>query len=262
MKTRKNDFSDLTFCIPVRIDSDKRKRNILAVVNFYRKETNARFIILEADNERKINELTLSPSLHYFFIKDDNLIFHRTHYINRMLNEVETSFAVIWDADVVIPTEQLAEAYMKLKLNNRTMVYPYDGRFCCINDFFSALFCKKNKIGLFTKTDMSQKMIFGYYSVGGAYVVNVQSYRTFGWENENFIGWGPEDVERNCRMRILGDCPERVGGPLFHLHHTRSVNSGDYMREVAFTTKKVLCHVCGMTSAELKEYVKTWSWIK
>lgn len=259
---KKKDMMDLTFCIPVRIDSNYRMRNLLAVLKFYSEHINANYILLEADKKRRIESLPDIPRLHYEYIYDENPFFHRTRYINKMLSETSTLVAAIWDTDAIVPIIQLQQAFERVKGGEKTLVYPYDGRFWAVNEFFSDAFCRNRRICILTDVDMPQYLISDYYSVGGAFLVNVQLYKHFGWENEHFTGWGPEDVERYRRMEILGETAERISGSLYHLYHTRGINSGDFDKKLAWETKKEYIHVCRMLPDELREYIKTWQWIK
>ena len=61
--------------------------------------------------------------------------------------------------------------------------------------------------------------------VGGVFLANLQAYVDSGLENENFYGWGLEDVERYNRWMNLGYRVKRVPGTIFHLNHGRGINS-------------------------------------
>lgn len=258
----KINLQELTFCIPVRIDSFYRERNLKTVLEFYSSQVECHYIIIEADSVRRIKDLPLMKNYEYEFVKDDNPIYHRTYYINKMLKQTKTKFAAIWDADIIAPINQLEKAYHLLNSGNITMVYPYGGCLWMINSFFSELFSKKYDIKLFEYFPMVQMLMNGYNAVGGAFLVNVNNYKKCGWENEHFIGWGPEDRERYKRLLILGQCPQRVEGSLFHLHHTRGINSNDIDKSLSYSTKKEYSKVCRMLPKELLEYIQTWNWIK
>ena len=120
-------YFDLTILIPVRIDSSYRKWNLLSVLNFYKNLTGISFIVLEADSTQKItNEINGINNINYLYIKDDNEIFHRTHYINEMLTQVETKYAAIWDTDAIAPYKQLHNALEILRNNAKFIIsYPY-----------------------------------------------------------------------------------------------------------------------------------------
>lgn len=259
---KKINMGNMTFCIPVRIDSPYRERNLLAVLNFYAQQIHCKYIIMEADKEQHLKKLPSIEGLTYHYIYDNNPTFHRTYYINKMLAQTTTEIAAIWDTDAIAPIPQLSEAYKTIIEKQVTMMYPYDGCFWGINEFFSSLFCKNLKISLLEDFPMMKFLMCGYHSVGGAFLVNVRLYKECGWENEYFIGWGPEDAERYKRLVILSRKPIRTSGSLYHLHHSRGNNSSDGNKQVAYITKKECCHVCSMQPDELKAYIETWNWIK
>ena len=104
--------------------------------------------------------------------------------------------------------------------------------------------------------------MFGYISVGGAYLCNIERYKLYGWENEYFIGWGPEDYERFMRLDIFGKKPLQIKGVIHHLNHPRGGNSGNFFKHVILETKREYCKICAMMPDELRQYVDTWPWIK
>lgn len=258
----KKDLQHLTFCIPVRIDSTYRMRNLLTLLKFYSRQISTNYIILEADKEQHLKDLPQIPGLTYEFIYDENPVFHRTRYINRMLSMTATPLAAIWDTDAIAPVPQVCQAYRTLFEEDTVMVYPYDGRFWHVNSFFACCFHERLKISILTSPDMPRVLMCGYNSVGGAFMVNIGLYKKYGWENEYFTGWGPEDCERYKRLHILGRTPLRVEGSLYHLYHPRGINSGDFNEEMACQTKKEYTHICSMMPEELREYINTWNWIK
>lgn len=254
---------DLTFVIPVRIDSIFRLRNLKSVVEFYSRHLASNFIILEADTKSRIPVGTFTDhNVQFLFEGDENPIFHRTKYINRLLKKTVTPYAAIWDTDAVCPLEGVKKAHELLLTDKSTMVYPYDGIFWQVNRFFSSCFHRTCDIDLLSKFPQPRVLMDGYHSVGGAFMVNIERYRKVGWENEHFIGWGPEDKERFKRLEILGDCPIRVDGVLYHLYHTRGQNSGDFNRNLALATKREYCNVCAMTPDSLRNYINGWKWTK
>lgn len=254
---------DVTFVIPVRIDSPARLANLIAVVSYYQRTfQESSFIILEADADSRLKGVFSSDRIKHIFIQDGNKIFHRTKYINRMFKEVSTPIAAVWDTDAVCPEKQIIDAVGMLRRPEAVMVYPYDGIFWSVGMAFSELFRQKLDLGLLTDCPQPRSLMCGYHSVGGAFLVDVEKYRDCGWENEYFEGWGPEDAERYARLEILGYRPDRVEGQLYHLYHPRGINSGMSDSELAKSTKKEYCKVCSMNRDELKDYVKGWPWTR
>ena len=76
MKNNKINLKDLTFCIPVRIDSPYRERNLVAALKFYARHIHCNYIIVEAAKEQHLKKLPSIEGLTYHFIYDDNPTFH------------------------------------------------------------------------------------------------------------------------------------------------------------------------------------------
>lgn len=255
----KHSLSNLSIVFTVRVDSQERLQNILATLEYYDKYTYCPLILLEADTISKLGILLVKrfKTLAHVFIFDKNPFFHRTHYINEEFRLVKSQHAAVIDSDVIVPVEQLIEANKLLTETDNIMVYPYDGRFVSHGACLSNQFRKTITPDTLDYADIMP----GFTSVGGAFLVNVERYREFGWENENFPGWGPEDAEREHRLDILGHKPARVIGKIHHLYHPRGINSSDSHETLALATKREYCKVCAMMPNELQLYISTWPWI-
>lgn len=260
-KKKKKMLNELTFCIPVRIDSEYRLRNLNAILRFYDSQIDARYIILEADSEQHLFDLPNISTLKYVFVHDSNPVFHRTHYLNYMLSIIETKVAAIWDTDAVAPIIQVIKAYESVVNNKCVICYPYDGCFWGVTEYFSSAFCQNMNINIL-RIKQPLHLMCGYYSVGGAFLVNVDLYKEYGWENEYFIGWGPEDAERYRRVYILGGIIQRITGNLYHLYHTRGINSGNFDKQLAKITKREYIRICSMYPEQLRKEISYWTWIK
>ena len=79
----KTDLKDVTFMIPVRIDSIIRLENLISVVQYLFRHFDCRIMVLEADayNNGIIKKL-LGPKIKYHFIEDYDSTFYRTKYLN------------------------------------------------------------------------------------------------------------------------------------------------------------------------------------
>lgn len=252
--------SGLTIVIPVRIDCTERKKNLDTVLLSLLKETSSFIIILEADTEQRYYFSEPSDRVKSIFIYDENPIFHRTRYLNKLLKISDTDIVGIWDTDVIVDTKQIKEAIQRIK-QGVTLCYPYDGRFLFLNPEQSD--DARNDVISFLHTENINRIKaprMGRPSVGGAFIVNKQRYLQAGGENENVYGWGPEDAERLKRMDILEEPIERIEGPLFHLHHPRGVNSTFGYDDRDKQNVYELVKICRMNTIQLNEYIDTWTW--
>jgi hypothetical protein len=219
------DLTDVTFLVPLRIDSQERKENADALIKYTFGHFNTSFIVLEADSTRKFYPKHQPEGFQYVFMEDANEVFHRTKWINRLILMAKTPFAAVWDADAIAPPEQIVDAVKVLSEKAAVMSFPYDGRFYSCDKVSCDLFRRLLNIEILLKRVSVMKLMHGYHSVGGAFIVNKVKYLEVGGENENFYGWGPEDAERVKRLEILGLPIYYSAGVLFHLWHPIGKNS-------------------------------------
>ena len=91
--------------------------------------------------------------------------------------------------------------------------------------------------------------------------MNKQKFIEGGMENENFVSWGPEDVERRDRLIKLGYKIASVDGKLFHLDHSRTFNSNTTnprFKQNEEEYKKIQ----NFSREQLRQYVGGWPWTK
>lgn len=251
----------ITIIIPVRIDSEERRTNLNTVLDYLCEYSGIKVILLEADSKQQYKLQKEYPNIVYHFIEDNDPIFYRTRYINNMLYNIHTPTAGVWDSDVIVPVKQIVEA-VKHCMDDTTLCYPFDGRFYAVSANFSKLYKETRNLDILGEYESLHWLMHGRYSVGGAFVVNIEKYLSAGGENEHFYGWGPEDTERRERIANLGLKINRVPGCLFHLHHPRGMNSNFANSEVALCNRREYLKICGMYCSELVEYISIWPWYK
>ena len=261
---RKQHLPDLTIMMSTRIDSPDRLANVRASLGFYRKYTDAHLMIIESDSESHLCGImqTEFPEVEYIFIEDHNPMLHRTHLMNEEFRRIKTRNAANIDVDIIVPIKQLILANDAVLNGQYVMAMPYDGRMVCSSRNVANIFRETLDIVELTEIDKYQQLMFGFASLGGAYVVDVARYRELGWENEHFLCWGPEDMERFHRLDILGHRPLQISGKCYHLPHHRGINSGDTVPEMVLSTKKEYYKVLSKAIVELRAYIKTWQWIR
>lgn len=249
----KLNFKDTSFLIPVRIDSEERLTNLLLVIEFIKMHFDTTILVLEADKNEMVKHSLID---HKIFIEDHNVVFYRTRYLNQMTKESKTPFLAIWDSDVLVCHKQLESSIEILRNKKASMVFPYSGTMYNIPEPIRKLYITKMNMDILHLNIEKFKPMYGHFSVGGAFLVNKKAYMEAGMENEQFYGWGPEDIERVKRWEILSYKIEMIEGPLFHLNHPRNSNSWFGSQEIEIKNRKELINICNMNTDQLKQYLQ------
>lgn len=211
--------------IPIRLDSIVRLENLLVSIDVLMRNCHTNIKVLHAaEYDNGLLPKLLGKKVSYEFVEDWDNVFYRTRYLNKMALEASTPFLVIWDADVIIPFDQIVSAVEHLR-QGCDIVYPYDGLFFDTSEIIRSAFLKKRDVRLLKRNRAKMGLIYGSNMRGGAIFVNRQKYIQSGMENEDFYGWGPEDFERFSRWEILQYKIHFVPGCLFHLSHSRGDDS-------------------------------------
>ncbi len=254
----KIDLTDVTFLIPIRVDSQERIDNLKSIIGFIARSFKTNLVVLESDKNEKCQ---LSNDVTKIFKEDNDVIFHRTKYLNQMTEMASSPYLAIWDADVIGVPAQIEEGIELLRQGDADMVYPYDKYFYSVPESLRRIFIDSgcNIEYLFGQCKV-MPLMHGYWSVGGGFLVNKKAYIDAGMENEHFYGWGPEDAERYVRWDTLGYRIRRINGPLFHLSHPRGKTSVFASRNIEFNNRMEYLKVCSMYPQELKDYINSNYW--
>ena len=265
----KNNLSNTTFIIPIRLESDDRLRNVITSICYLLANFKTNIIVHEVDSESVFAENALPQitefldgsidGLDHVFEKSYSQAFHRQRVINDMLMKSTTPVVVNYDCDVLLPKTTYEYARNMIIKNNVDLVYPYgDGNWQyqifaddkLVTDFLTKEFD-------FEILKKKSKVYMSKY--GFCQFFNRDSYISGGMENENFVAYAPEDVERYYRFTKLGYKVERINDWIYHLEHKRTPNSwinNPYMEKNNEEWEKIK----RMSLDELHKYVKTQSY--
>ena len=222
-------LNDVTFVIPIRIDSIIRLENLLLTIDCLLSYFETNIVVIEASNYNNgILEQLVGRKVTYYFYEERDPVFHRTKILNRVSIAITTKWIGIWDADIVLHNYQIQDAICQLRTGLYDYAYPYDGRFLDTSMILRHHYLRYRDL---TFLDQHQGMMQLLYTtadkknaVGGAFLISTEKYRQSGLENEAFYGWGAEDGERFYRWKILNYREYRSSGPLYHLSHPRDHN--------------------------------------
>lgn len=236
---------DVSFLIAIRIDSDERKENLITLIKVLSQEFDTSIIVLEADREQKFERNVVGTEFTYHFIYDADPVYHKTKYVNQLLQMAKTTYAFVWDVDVIASPEQIVKAVYRLRSKESFIVYPFDGRVHFVNHLISNIFRKTLRFDVLTSNLNLMDLTYGYYATGGAFIVDIKKYLQVGGENETIYGWGPEDAERIKRMEVLGlNVYYEEGVGIFHLWHPRKSNSRFFNKNIELRNRKEFLRTC------------------
>lgn len=254
------DLSDVTFTIPVKFESKDRLDNFFLSLKYLNRFFKTNVIIGEQDKEYLDNLFlqyydNLNISRLKYQIKDT---FERTRLLNDMAHMATTPYIVNWDCDVFMHPEQILKAVQALRENKVDGVYPYDGQFLRVNRQWIPRFQQAFDVSIFKNVTFKE---IGQVSFGGAIIWNREKFLEGGGENQYFVHYGPEDMERYERFKKLGYRIGRVVGALYHINHSVADNGANghaYMQN----NKDEYTKICNMSADALRAYVSYWPWLK
>lgn len=216
---------DVSFLIPVRIDSMIRLENLLASINHILKYFNTNIFVMEAASlNNHVLEDTLPESVSYTYVEDYDPVFHRTRYINMLARKSFSPFIAIWDADIIIDYGQILRAVELLRDNDCEVVFPYNGVFYDTTSIIREVYLKNGEFSVLSTNTGKMLLPYGTNMGGGALFLKRISFEFAGGEDEGFYGWGPEDWNRIEKWKKMNFRLMRTDGPLFHLSHPRDMN--------------------------------------
>lgn len=224
------DLTKTTLIIPIKIEHRDRYRNAETTLNFLNSNLYTNVFIFETSPTGK-SRLDFLENLNNLKIKHwgvpDEASFHRTKYLNIMLDHVETPVVVNYDIDVMLSPENFLSCQEDILGGLSKVIYPYElgnGQIMIMETFDYAGFTNSGYSMDFI--NLSSDKIEHAAECGHCIFFETEEYRKWGGENENFISYGPEDKERMYRFQKLSNSVSwRTGEKVYHLEHYRGNDS-------------------------------------
>ena len=224
----KHDLTNTTFIIPLRIDSQDRLNNLVYNLLYLLNNFKTNIFVLEADTTSKIKDIIekcKDGEVKHIFVEDSNPHFHRTKYLNMMLDLVTTPVTVNYDVDILLPVPTYVECQQLIINGEYDLIYPFSWgasqRLVSQSNTNRENFVQTLDINAFE----SQFLEIGDSQCGHAQFFNTNSYREGFMENESYMSYGPEDKERMWRFYGLGYKLYWYENLVYHLEHSRGINS-------------------------------------
>lgn len=288
----KTDLKNTTFIVPLRIDTGDRLRNVILTTSYLLHHFNTNVIIKEVDSEHRFEEYALPiikrlvdiSNLRHIFEKDKRTddSFHRTKVLNDMIMESSTDVVVNYDTDIILPLDSYTQAAEMLN-GEYDVVYPY--RFGNhgerkvnlgfsietqedMNNFENDEFVSRFVGSGYNSTCFNDRFFYypshqglGWAEYGMVQFFNRKVYVDGYLENEGFIAYAPEDVERHHRWKVLGYNIGRVDNYAYHLEHQRTQNSW-YHNPHMQNNNQLWEYLKNLTKEQLVEYYENQDYVK
>jgi hypothetical protein len=257
----KYDLKDITFTIPLSIESADRMRNVIAsilylvrnfdtniIVEEYAEESLFPFDIIEEHLGRELSEVN------YIFKEKNTDFFYITKIKNDMIVKAKTKYIYQYDCDVILPVDSYIKSRDLLK-EGYDMIYPFGiGDFYCpvyfnLDEGSEQKFIETSDIEYLKKCASSGR----YTDFGFCRFYNKQSYIDNFMENENYFSYAPCDKEVFYRFEKLGLKIGRVNNYVYHMEHSRG-NDSEITNPYYNYNIELYNKILGMNKEEIQEY--------
>lgn len=226
---------NLTFLIPVKIESEDRVRNLSTVLIYLLSKFNSTVSVKECDYNNKFEKNIIPilekkfgfvPSnLEYEYEKQTEEYFHKTKILNDLLIKSTTDVICNYDTDVLLPQSSIQKSYDLIFEGKSDAVYPYG---CGV--YQKSVKYNEKIYDEFINSEMNifsldQYSFINNSTIGWCQFISRSAYINSFMMNENFKAWGPEDCELFYRLNALGNKVDRIDNYVYHLEHARSNDS-------------------------------------
>lgn len=224
---------NLTFLIPVKLESEDRVRNLTTVLSFLLSNFNSKILVKESDLTPKFEKFVLPNlkninNLDYSFEKQSKNFFHKTKILNDLIEKSTTEIVANYDTDVILPVKSIKIAYEMIKSGKSDAVYPYGcGVYQRAVKYTPDIFQRYISSSLNDESlgILKSNSILSNSTIGWCQFIRKSNYVNSYMMNEEFSAWGPEDCELYYRLNILGNKVDRINDFIYHLDHARSSDS-------------------------------------
>jgi hypothetical protein len=287
----KIDLKNVDFIVPLRIDTGDRLRNVILSTSYLLHHFDCTVTIKEVDSERRfetyalpvIKRLVDTTNLNFIFEEETRTddAFHRTKVLNDMIMDSKCDIVVNYDTDLILPLDTYTKAVEMLQ-GEYDVVYPYRyGNHGERKVNLGFTIETQDDMDTFEKGEFVSRFIqeynstcfddrFFYYpsnqgegwaEYGMVQFFNRKVYMDGYLENEGFVAYAPEDIERHHRWQTLGYNIGRVDNHAYHLEHQRTQNSWFHNPHMQ-NNNALWEHLKTLSKEQLIEYYDNQDYVK
>lgn len=253
------DLKDVTFNIPVKIDSRDRLNNLKLSINLIKSYFDTNILVCEQEKS-KCKNVAEKHGVKYLQLRGYPGLVYKTKMLNIMANNSDTPYIALHDTDVISNAENYLKAVEYLRNNEAQVALPYSGTCYDVPKKFHKNILKEKSLESVGDIRVNGTLM-NPIAVGGVVFFDRQAFIEGGMANENFKSWGWEDIELITRFEILGYQIKKVDGILYHLEHKRTPDSSvghKYHKK----NEKEFRRIKRLNKIELRKEVEKWEWLK
>ncbi len=261
---KKIDLTDVTFCIPVHLDSIHRKQNLELILKFLRYYFDTNIAVGEITYDSKPKLAHLQKDYMYVHYDNPEKFFHKTKLLNMLYLKTETPYVFSYDCDVLFPPQQIVKCVTLLRKRIYDACLPFrDYTIHVPRQFYKVIYETLDLSRIKKPDDLADNEWKNASQVDGlALGLTQKMIFRMGFENENFKSWGPEDSERLYRIQFMGGKIGKVVGVGYHINHFRgiqSTNRNAFFKQNEEEFKKIKSF---KTPVSLTKYLESFSWYR
>ncbi|NBO22103.1 hypothetical protein EBU94_02010 [bacterium] len=223
------DLSDVAFIIPFHASNKGRIKSLCLTLYYLLSNFKTNIYLKEISGSAYLDfvvpylkNFNIENNVEYFYSKEGvEKGFHKTKILNDLLLAIDKNIVVMNDADCILPIQSYVSAVEKIK-NGADLVLPYFQGENCLAGLNADLYINNPSVlssGVSKEISQVKKIYNELGCTGGIHFHNFYSYIAAYMENENMIGYGPEDTEKLERFARLGYKIERVNNFICHFNH-------------------------------------------
>ncbi len=234
------DLSDVTFILPVRIDSLDRKENLNILLRYINKNFNTNILIVEADDCPKIANKYSGEGVQYKFVEDLSPYFHKTRYINEVINKVTTPIVALHNIDAIASLNGIRNAVDAIRSGDYNFAFPHNNTILNIQrNKLDEAAIDLDFISMFNDSHLHNSLTLRYFD--GCMFLKCEPYKSCGGENISVLDNALVGLERSKRLLIKGNDIYTYNLHILHLNHYKTnMNRGTFQIRQLKNKKEII----------------------
>lgn len=255
-------MKDLTFIIPIRVDTEDRIENCLTILRFLQQHfPQSEVLLMEQDAESRTDRIVEAfPSVKRDFVRNPDR-FSKSVAVNTGIALATRALICMCDTDILLHPDAIRRAAEMLRKRRKRVVIPHNRMVLDVSgalkaEISSSLDMEKyGKVRRFVAAPIRADIILRDNN-GGIFMADKEVLILEGGLNKKMISYGWEDSEFSRRLDKLGYytfmLPEFN---LVHLDHRRGPDS--QINEMFDVNRSEYEKISAMSRRQLQSYVET-----